>query len=404
MNKIKILSLLPALVLCSCGAKKNKYVGTYQFRLGKSDGNHMEVTAVITDDNDPKAEGYKIMTLSGDLGEEFSILKQIEELEDVIDDFVEQLKEEGTGLIPPELIDSLMESLPRLVAALKEEVKSLNSIPFFYNVSEYKNEKYGNRLELGTHVFADIFQSVKTKLADLEDAEDLLDTLKAIIRLTGFFEEDLTVLPGKSKFAFNGFVGKKGITFQVPISKVDLEQQLIWYGYEDNIFSSVNLPTNYIEKMPGVKGENRFGTHPAKVIKNNVVTKDEAKEVNEMFTYEFSNSPLYDKTETDIQIARFKLDAEGETSKLIMLFDTEAAKKSAGTYEGVVKINSVNKDISLTVDDNGVCQVEHNGKKGLKEGFIDNNGQEFRFREVVNDPFEFRDYNVVNVGLAKVEA
>ena len=397
MNKLKILSILPALVLCSCGAKKNKFAGTYQFRLGKSDGNHMEVTATITDDKDPKAEGYKIMNISGDLGDQFSIMTQIEELEDIIDDLVAEVEQSGTSEILPEGLDNLVDLLPKLITAVKEEVKALKTVAFFYKDSGYKHEKYGNRLELGTHAIADLLDSIKTKHPDLVE---IIDTLASLLQITGLFDERMYILPEKSKYAFNAFVSKKGLTFQVPISKDDLNQQFIWYGYEANFLSEVTLPDNYMDKMPGVKGEKRFGTHPAREIRNNVVVRDEAAIVNDAFAYEFSNSPIFvsnDPTVMD-QLARFALDDTSETTKLYMKFGAEFEAK---TYTGYV--TSERKEIELTIDANGLCAITPNGKEGLKKGFFDNKGTEFRFSEVVQDPFQFRDYNVVDVGLNKVE-
>ena len=154
-------------------------------------------------------------------------------------------------------------------------------------------------------------------------------------------------------------------------------------------------------RMPGVKGENRFGTHPARETKNNKVVKDEVVQVNKEFAYEFSKSFLF--TTNDItdetEIARFVLDSEGETPKLYLKFNGEFDAK---IYDGYVGI-ATRKAISLNVGADGLCAVTSNEKTGLKEGFIDENGTEFKFSEVVSDPFEFRDFNIVNVGLAKVE-
>ena len=407
MNKLKILSILPALVLCSCGAKKNKFAGTYQFRLGKSDGNHMEVTATITDDNDSKVEGYKIMTLTGDLGDQFNVMTIFEELEDELDNLAAKVDDDE---LPPEveaILKPLADLLPAFVKELKEEIKTLKTIPFFYKDSGHKNAKYGNRLEVGTHVLADIFAKLREKHADNEDFIGLIDAMSGFLQLTGFFDENLFIQPAVSKFAFNAFVNKKGLTFQVPISKEDVNQQFIWYGFENNFLEEVTLPENYMDKMPGVKGEDRFGTHPAKEYKNNVVTKDEAAQVNKTFAYEFSKSSLYNNDEEKTEQARFVLNTEGSQPKLYLAFEGDGPIE-AKPYTGQVKIGDEYLPITLNVNEDGLCLVESNGKTGPKEGFYDNSvpggqGAEFRFRDVVSDPFEFRDFNVVDVGLNKVE-
>lgn len=399
MKKLRILSLLPALILCSCGVKKNKWAGTYQFRLGKSDGNHMEVTAVITDENDPKVEGYKVMTLTGDLGDQLNVMKYLEELEDMIDDLVDTFRT-STDELSPETddLDDAIELLPKFISALKEEVQAMEKINFFYKVSDHKNAKYGNRIELGTHAIADLLNSMATKHPELEEVIELVKTAASF---TDLFTEDLFLMPDKAKYAFNAFINKKGLTFQVPISRNDLSLQFMWYGFDGVFLADVEMPENYIADMPGVKGEDRFGTHPAKVYQNNVVVKDEAAEVNEKFKYYFSNSPLYDAVDTENTLSKFVLDESEEQSKIYMVFKEETFQP--GLYEGKILIGGEYKDISLNIDEKGKCLVEHNGKKGLKEGFFDNNQEEFRFRDVVKDPFEFRDFNIVDVGLSKVE-
>ena len=391
MNKLKILSLLPALVLCSCGAKKSKYAGTYQFRLGKSDGNHMEVTAVLTDENDSKVEGYKVMSLSADLGAQLDPMKELDEIEDMLDDVL--------PIISQFVEEELIEKLPQLVQAIRTELTEIKQINFFYKVTEYKNAKYGNRIELGTHALADIFNNIKTKHPELAD---LVNEGIVLAKTTGLFRDDMYIMPETSKYAFNAFIGKKGLTFQVPVAKDDLNYQLIWYGFEKTFGMNTGLPENYMERMPGVKGEERFGTHPARETKNNVVIKDEVAQVNKEFAYEFSKSPLYasDDIMDSSETARFVLETESDTNKLLMKFP-EAF--TPGEFSGYIGLTD-RKAITLDVAADGLCSVTPNGKTGLKEGFFDKNGVEFRYDEVISEPFSFRDFNVVNVGLAKVEA
>lgn len=392
MNKLKILSILPALVLCSCGAKKNKFAGTYQFRLGKSDGNHMEMTATITDDNDPKVEGYKILNLSGDLGDQLDVMGQIEELEDMLDELV---KKGGSGT------DTELDKITDLVTALKAELKDLKTIPFFYKVSTYKNAKYGQRLELGTHFIRDLVDSIKAKKPELaEFIDDMFEMVTGVVQI---LDKSLYIMPEMSKYAFNAFVNKKALTFQVPISPDDLNQQFIWYGLdpEKNFLADFELDKNYMEKMPGVKGEDRFGTHPARVMKNNVVVKDEVAEMNKTFAYQLSKSPFYKTAEGDDfeTFGKFYLDKTGDTKKLYLKY--EGDEFAAGTYSGF--FGSSREAIKLKIEKDGLCDVKLNGQTGYKERFIDENGEEFRFSDVVEDPYEIRDFNVVDVGLNKVE-
>ena len=393
MEKLKILALLPALVLCSCGAKKNKYAGTYQFRLGKTDGNHMEVTATLTDDNDSKVEGYKVMKLSADLGAQLDPMKELEEIEDMLDDVLPFIK----TLVEEELV----EKIPAFVKELRNEISTMNDITFFYKVTEYKNEKYGNRVELGTHALADILSSIKTKHPEFVE---LIDEGIDLLKTSGFFRDDMFIMPETSKYAFNTFIGKKGLTIQAPVSKDDLSQQFLWYGFKNMFGANVDLPQDYMNRMPGVKGEARFGVHPARETKNNIVVKDEAAEVNKEFAYEFSNSRVYlnDDILDSSETGRLVLDDSGTSPKLYMKFADATAKAA---YSGSGYIGTIDRKLlTLDVGEDGLCAITPTEKTGLKRSFLDSAGVEFRFSDVISDPFEFRDFNVVNLGLAKVEA
>ena len=394
MNKLKILALLPALVLCSCGAKKNKYAGTYQFRLGKTDGTHMEVTATLTDDNDEKVEGYKVMKLKADLGDQLDPMSTLEEIEDML--------EEVLPVISDIVSEEIIEKLPQFVKELRNELATLSEIKFFYKVTDYKNEKYGNRVELGTHVLADILDSIKSKHPEFVD---LINEGVDLLKQTGFFRDDMFFMPEISKYAFNAFIGKKGLTIQAPVSKDDLSQQFLWYGFTNEMLgASVDLPENYMERMPGVKGEERFGVHPERELRNNVVIKDEAAQVNKEFEYEFSKSFLYSTVDImeSSETARFVLDDSGETPKLYMRFADDAAKAA---YSGSGYVGTIDRQLlTLDVGEDGLCDIEITDKTGTKRSFLDKNKKEFKFTDVISDPFEFRDFNVVNLGLAKVEA
>lgn len=386
MKKIKILFLLPALVLCSCGAKKNKYAGTYQFRMGKTDENHMEVTATITDEEDSKVKGYKIMNVTADLGDEFDPKQLLDQLE-------------GVTATLESYFD--VDDINTLIGALRTELDGLVNIPLYYKVTDYSLETHGYRLEIGTHFVADLFETIEQKQPSLSG---LLSSLKSFTIGTGFVDKNLYLKPEISKYFFNAFINKKALTFQIPVSLDDLKYQMFWYGmdYEGLILHpDVEMDKGYVASMPGEQGEKRFGTHPKLTKENNKVVKDEVAEVNGAFEYQFSKSPLFaNDTPGDFtEKGRFVLeDINGQKQLRI--------KDIQGPLSGVVTgyVGFDRHPIKLNLDENGVCQITSDGKKGSAEGFVDLDGNPFVFFNLVSDPFEFRDFNIVDVGLSKVEA
>ena len=83
---------------------------------------------------------------------------------------------------------------------------------------------------------------------------------------------------------------------------------------------------------------------------------------------------------------------------------------SLNNIEGEVAItslfgSSVYKPIKFSATPNAreVSEITYNGKTGIDEGFVDKNGNEFTFKELMKAPFEFRDFHDVKVGLTKAE-
>ena len=387
MRKLKILWLLPSLLLCACGSKQNKYVGTYQFRMGKTDGNHMEVTATITDEDDAKVEGYKVMNLNADLGDELNPLKFLDKL----DELAARLEPYGS-----------VEEINVLVSSLRTEIENMSSIPLYYKVTENSLEKQGYRLEIGSHFLADLFDTLEQKQPILTE---ILSLLKLVIAGSGFVDENLYIKPETSKYIFNAFVNKKALTIQVPVSTDDLKYQLFWYGMDYNglmISPDVKMEKDYVNRMPGETGEKRYGTHPAVVRKNNEVILDEVSKVNKEFEYEFSNTPLFATNDTYdfTEVGRFILEeVDGHHQLRIKKSTTEPLTGTVFGYLGTKR-----DLIKLNLNENGVCQITSDGKKGSVEGFDDENGKHFIFDDIIDDPFVFRDFNIVDVGLSKVQA
>ena len=363
MKRIRILSLLPVLALASCS--KTSYGGTYQFRLGKTDGSHLEVTAVLSNEkyND---EGMKKMTLSADLGEEMS---------------------------PTSIIEKYGEEYPIIepfIDIIVDEVKDVNEIPLYYKVLDNKATKYGKRLAVGTDFVATKIKEVKEKY---EAIKDILDGL-------GVSDEDLIITPELTKYFFGAYINSKTLTFEIPVSLEDLKMQSFWYG------KSTLILGDYVDKLPGTKGEERFGTHPVikKDDKGNVIT-NECEEVNKLFEKEFSNTHLY--TTADGMIGSFVVEEiDGQKTLKCYLDDTYTGSRT--NIEGYVYVNDgfghfdAKKDIKISVDENNKTSVTYKNETGKDQIFIDENGKEFKFVETIQTPFVFRDFHTVNLGLTKI--
>ena len=364
MKKLSILSLLPAILLTSCG--EFKPYGLYQFRLGKTDGNHLEVSAELFDEEHETQKGYKKLVLSADLGDAMS---------------------------PAAIIESYQDKYPFLeefLGIITSEMKDIDHIEGFYKLSNLKNEKYGYRVDIGSDMLVEYIQKLADKYADLKDIIDSIDS------------EKLVFMPESTQYLFSAYVNKKAFTIQIPVSMDDLTMQAIWYGKSAKISDD-----NFIDKMPGVKGAERFGTHPKHVVKNGVVVEDEISIVNEIFKKDFSNTAIYDDLLCISPIAKLVEEEVNGVTKIKVYFEDDYTG-SQTLVSGRVQVKSALgefdevEEIKITVDENGYISCPSNGQTGKNAGFLDENGEEFKYAYLIQPPFEFRDFHVVNVGLSKV--
>lgn len=385
MKKLKILSLLPSLLLCACG-KADKWVGTYQFRLGKSDGNHMEITAKLTGEKDAKFENYKVMSLTADLGDNMdptSALDDIEEMGEVIMPILDDLGFE------------IGNKFPELLEIAKKELTDFTDIKLYYKVTDVQSESKAYRLDIGTHEIRDRLEKIKSEHPNVADiVDDAMEFAKNI----PFLDEELNLAPETSKYLFNAFINKKGLKIQVPVSDTDLDMQLIWYGFNYPLIGDHLLPDDYMDKMPGEKGDKRFGTHPKKEVKNNVVIKDEINEVNQAFQKEFSKTTLLTTKETDgVEMGRFAIENIDNKKHLKFIFAGEPVASLDGwTYKDSEWTNLKFENVPENGDLGEIVGT------GNKAKIIGKDAVEYKINNFFSDPFEFRDFNVVDVGLGRV--
>ena len=366
MRKLRTLTLLPMIVLSSCA--KNNYVGTYQFRLGKTDGSHLELTAVLTKEkyND---NGMKKMTLTADLGEEMSpttIIQQYGDKYPILEPFVD---------------------------IIIEEIKDIHEIPFYYQVLNSKLKKYGNRVAIGTDF---VLQKVDELKAKYPAIKDILDTL-------GIDDSKFVLNPDQIKYFLGSYVNSSILTFEIPVSTDDLTMQTFWYG------KSRLVDGDYLDKLPGTKGEERFGTHPQvkKDHKGNIIV-DECAEVNKTFEKEFSNTHLYIQDgEYNKKIGSF-VEGEVDGKKTVKCYLSDSYTGTHQNIEGFIYSKDLEGDftlkqnIKLSINDDSSTNLTYKDATGRDQAFIDENGKEFRFIDVMQDPFEFRDFHTVDLGLTKI--
>ena len=369
MKRLLAISILPSILLASCG--KVDYSGTYQFRLGKTDGSHLEFTAVLTNDA-YSIEGMKKMSLSADLGDEMSPTS-----------VMEQYGDEYPILEP-------------IVDILKNEFKDIKEIPLYYKVTEYKVEKYGYRVDLGTDFVSERIASLKEKYEFIKDLLELLHLEDSTFAIT----------PEQTKYFVGTYISNKALTFEIPVSVHDLEMQYIWYGKSLFFGDASDLPDDFIDLLPGEKGEARFGTHP--IVKYDTKGKkveDQCAEVNETFKKEFSNTYLYDSEGNEI--GKFVVEEVEGKQKLICYLDS-SYEGSHEHIEGYIYTKSglgdfdVKSEIKLSVNDDNSTSVTYSEETGKNAAFIDENGKSFKFDDSIKAPFEFRDFHTVNLGLTKI--
>ena len=361
MRKMKLLCLLPILCLSACS--KNSYIGTYEFRLGKTDGSHFGISVVLKGDTyvkDDKPTDYKKMTLSAEVGDDFSLSK---------------------------LIESYEEEYPIitiLLSGLIDKLNDVHEINGYYSVTQIKNDNYGYRLNIGSDFINDFLRENYPEI---------------------FEEFDFDIDPNMiEKFAC-AYVDNKILTFQIPVSLLDLQQQLVWYGYYVDPNGAIPYTQLDLSVMPGAKDEYRYGTHPAieKDEKGKVV-KDEITTVNQLYKYTFSHTILY---HDGLALGSFVSELNSSNQQVLYFkpFDSSMSPTDVTGYvyvKDAVGEFDTKKNIKFSFAPNSnEVSVTYNHQEGKDEGFADADGTQFTFNELMQKPFIFRDFHDVKVGLTK---
>jgi hypothetical protein len=362
-----MLYLLPTLCLGSCS--NFQPYGVYEFRLGKTDGAHFGVSAELKNEENEahKQDGAKNMRLALDLGSEYSI-------EAIAEQYAEEYPMfEG-------LINDILKLIPQD-----------HAVDGYYIMTDIKNPNYGTRVRIGSDY---IYDTIKELYPDIEDIEN-------ISSLTG---------PEFVEMVVAAYVNEKQFTLQIPVSKDDLIQQLAWYGHYLDFNSHQLLTELDPAKLPGPKGEDRIGVHPGvtKDDKGNIIETD-ADKMNKTFEFEFSKTYLYqEKDGIELPVGSFVV-RQNENGKKRLYFSSFDEEMSPFNITGKVAVKGLLSDEYVNIEfdtaegsDGDAVAVDYNDKAGKEEGFTDKKGTLFTFNTFMKEPFEFRDFHDVKVGLAKI--
>ena len=359
-NRFKLLGLLPALCLSACN--NGSYYGTYEFRLGKTDGSHLGLTAKMLKEKYEKRKGYEKLTLSAELGQDFSIEK---------------------------LVESYEEEYPLIAIFLEDFVKKLENVSSIYGYyavnNEIKNEKYGRRVSIGSDYITEFLEEAYPEIFD---------------------DPDFNIAPELFEMFVCAYVNSTTFTFQIPVSLADMQQQLFWYGYFLDLEGLTPYTALDVNLLPGEKGEERIGTHPqVKKDKKGNIVDDQVATINETFKFDFSHTYLYNAEEKPIGSFAVKENEQKQQVLYYKPFEGETTSPASGHVytKSILGIYDDNKNINFDVDTTtGEVKVNYNHKEGKDEGFTDKDGTEFTFPTLMKKAFVFRDYHDVKVGLTKV--
>ena len=374
MNKLKLLSIVPALCLASCS--KNSFIGVYEFRLGKTDGAHFGLSVELKEDAYQSVEGMKQMQMVADLGDDLNFDE---------DDF----EDSDSFINAKTIIKAFLDLIP-------EEDKENNRITidgYYQLLPEVVNEKYGTRVKIGSDFLQNL---VKKSYPDIAESIDISSILT----------------PERIELAACAYVDQKQFTLQIPVSMEDLQHQLAWYGilFDLEAFNEANLSRVIInldqDKLPNAKREeDRIGSHP---VQDESKGLHDVSDMNQAYEFDFSHTYLYQKDEDDIYqpAGSFvtRLNEKGEKQLFFDMFEGEIP----ASVEGAIYVGSSYKEVkfgagasSKEVTGVNYCYPED---EDATITFKDNadNDVTVTFKEFVKKPYTFRDFHDVKVGLAKI--
>ncbi|MCR5348907.1 MAG: hypothetical protein K6E59_04790 [Bacilli bacterium] len=348
-------------LLASC-SKATPY-GEYEFRLGKTDGSHIGISAFMSEESYDKVKDARKMTVSASLGADFTL-----------DDLLKNVKDKYP------FVEMLLEAME------VDTSKSLDpTLEGYYVVTDQIDEKNGTRIRIGSDFLKEfIVSTIGKTLPDLPEFSLEPEVIESVV---------------------TAYWNQKSLTFRIPVSFSDVQQQLLWYGHFID-FDSLDEPIREIDLnlLPGPKGESRFGVHP---VVNKTV--NEVALVNEALAYDFSHTPLYQTTgeERDIVGALVaQKNSQGKRRLYARLSDTYEGDLSNLALDVAIKdqyglyLDTKTLRFSMASKQGECLGLIYNEKEGKEEGF-DDGKEAFTFDSFMREAFVFRDFHDVDVSLAK---
>ena len=348
----KLLALLPVICMASCNATTDPY-GRYYFLMGKvGEGeSHIEADMYLTKDKftAKNKEGTVV-----EFGEEFKLTASFSMASMAFGDDIAQILENG--------------------------------LDGYFELSN-ASTKLGQRVKIGTYISQEHFPFIPDWLAP-------------------FVHVNLD--PEIVQYVLCGYINNTTLTVQIPVSLEDLKYQLCWYGYFLDIdISNLKYEVKELDqsKLPGEKGEDRFGTHPRYVKDyNGRVTVDEATEMNDNFMKEFSQTNVYDrfliKPTHKGNIAK-KVVTVGNSSETKYYFyidsNTTITNKDYFCYISTPTTINIPYKLGLnleSINKYGYCEISY--IQDIMGNVLDDEQKDKLVQQ-----FTFRDYHGISLGLAK---
>lgn len=212
-----------------------------------------------------------------------------------------------------------------------------------------------------------------------------------------FLPEDfsLDVDPDIIESIIIGYINDRQITIQLPVSLDDLTYQLCWYGYYVDLESEDFFIPLEQSLLPGVKGAERFGTHP-EVVRDqyNKVISSEVVTMNDTFAKEFSNTYCYDTTNTN------KIGKIGKKSDNNYYYYNTSGTALSGDCVNIILrslLEGSDETYSVNLNLNKINENEYL----INTATLNASGEPFDLTTALKDPYVFRDFHDIHVGLVR---
>lgn len=243
-----------------------------------------------------------------------------------------------------------------------------NTFSGYFNVDKNYVNEFGNRLAIG--------------------AEITHETLP-ILPEDFSFDVDPKIIES----IIIAFINGKQITVQLPVSLDDLTHQLCWYGY----YLDLNNPSFFVKldesRLPGVKSDARFGTHPEiKKDQFNRIISSEVDMMNDNFANEFSSTHAYKNNSNIGKIAK-------KSDNNFYFYNNSNTTITDNEIEVTLMSHDIFSDLSYNVKLNleNISGIEYK----INTATLVGTEESFDLSSILSNPFVFRDFHDIRVGLVK---